>query len=204
VILRKPGLDGRIDPDGQHYVINSCVGRNKETLEPELFVMGEVLLDSLPTKQTELLITQQVAKLVKRDQLDDAFLMLINEDTSIKEVSSSDDPILAKIPGSSIPELKLKVILDRHRDLFRSALPDVNMLSNTRSVIPLVPEAHVPSIPMFRYPQAELAEMTSQVNELLQAGLIQKSTSPFGAPVLFVERRPESSGCVWIIGHSIK
>jgi hypothetical protein len=63
------------------------------------------------------------------------------------------------------------------------------MLSHTRSVIPLVPEAHVPSRPMFRYSPAELAEMTSQVNVLLQAGLIQKSTSPFGAPVLFVKKK---------------
>jgi hypothetical protein len=61
VILRKPGPNGRIDPKGQHYVINSCVGRSKEPLEPELFVMGEVLLDSLFTKLTELLSTKQVA-----------------------------------------------------------------------------------------------------------------------------------------------
>jgi hypothetical protein len=65
--------------------------------------------------------------LVKRDQLYDAFLMLINEDTSIQEVLSSDDPILAKVPGNSIHELKLKVVLDQHRELFRSQLPDVNM-----------------------------------------------------------------------------
>ena len=52
MILRKPGPNGRIDPEGQHYVINSCAGRRKETLEPELFVMGKVLLDSLATKQT--------------------------------------------------------------------------------------------------------------------------------------------------------
>ena len=90
-------------------------------MEPELFVMGKVLLDSLATKQTELLSTKQVVKLVKRDQLDDAFLMLINEDTSIQEVLSSDDPILAKIPGSIILELKLKVLLDQHGELFRSA-----------------------------------------------------------------------------------
>ena len=31
--------------------------------------------------------------------------------------------------------------------------------------------------------------MTSQVNELLRAGLIQKSTSPFGAPVLIVKKK---------------
>jgi hypothetical protein len=101
-------------------------------------------------------------------------------------VSSSDDPIQKFQKAVS---LKLKVILDHHRDMFRSALPDVNMLSNTRSVIPLVPEAHVPARPMFRYSPAELAEMTSQVNELLQAGLIQKSTSPFGALVLFVKKK---------------
>jgi hypothetical protein len=118
VILRKPDPDGRIDPDGQHYVINFFVDRGKKPLEPELCVIGEVLLDSIPTKQTELLSTKQVAKLVKRDQFDDAFLMLINEDTYIQEVSSSDDPILAKVPGSSTPELNLKVILDRHRDVF--------------------------------------------------------------------------------------
>jgi hypothetical protein len=104
VILRKPGPNGHIDPEGQHYVINSCTGRSKEILEPELFVMGEVLLDSLATKQTLLLTTKQVVKLVKRDQLDDAFLMLINEDKSIQEVLSSDDPILANIPGGSIPD----------------------------------------------------------------------------------------------------
>ena len=77
VILRKPG------PDGQHYIINTFIDRAKQPLEPELCVMGEVLLDSIPTKQTELLSTKQVAKLVKRYQLDDAFLMLINDETTI-------------------------------------------------------------------------------------------------------------------------
>jgi hypothetical protein len=90
-----------------------------------------------------------VAKLVKRDQLEDAFLMLINEDTSIQEVVSGEDPLLAKVKGNSTPELELKVLLHKHRELFKSALPDVNMLSNSRSVIPLVPESHVPSRPMF-------------------------------------------------------
>jgi hypothetical protein len=52
VILRKPGPYGRIDPDGQYYVINTFVDKGKKPLEPELCVMGEVLLDSIPTKQT--------------------------------------------------------------------------------------------------------------------------------------------------------
>ena len=81
------------------------------------------------------------------------------------------------------------MLLHKHRELFQFSLPDVNMLSNTRSVIPLIPESHVPSRPMFRYSPAELAEMTSQVNELSQAGLIQKFTSTFGAPVIFVKKK---------------
>ena len=88
-----------MDPNGQHYVINSCSGQSKD-VQPELFAMGEILLDSLETKQTELLTTKELAKLVKRDQLDDVFLMLINEDTSIQEVVSGEDPILAKVKGN--------------------------------------------------------------------------------------------------------
>ena len=78
MILKKPG------PDGQHYIIRTFIEKTKKPLEPELCVMGEVLLDSIPTKQTDFLSTKQVVKLVKRDQLDDAFLMLINEDASIQ------------------------------------------------------------------------------------------------------------------------
>jgi hypothetical protein len=56
-------------------------------------------------------------------------------------------------------------------------------------VIPLVSGATVPNIPLFRYTQNELAEMQTQVADLLRHGLIQKSTSPFGAPVLFVKMK---------------
>ena len=42
---------------------------------------------------------------------------------------------------------------------------------------------------MFRYSQPEMAEMTKQVKTLLEAGLVQKSSSPFGAPVLFVKKK---------------
>ena len=114
------------------------------------------------------------------------YLWIFTASPLIQELVAGEDPILAKIKGKSIPELELKVLLHKHKELLKSSLPDVNTLSNTQSVIPLVLDAHVPSRPMFRYSPAELAEMTSQVNELLQAGLIQKSTSPSGALVLFV------------------
>ena len=58
-----------------------------------------------------------------------------------------------------------------------------------REVIPLIPGAHPVNRPMFRYSQPEMAEMTKQVKALLDVGLIQKSTSPFVAPVLFVKKK---------------
>jgi hypothetical protein len=79
----------------------------------------------------------------------------------------------------------LKDILSHYEDLSKTELPGVTQLKNTRSVIPLVPGASVPNIPMFRYTQNELAEMQTQEVDLLKHGLIQKYTSPFGAPVLF-------------------
>jgi hypothetical protein len=42
--------------------------------------------------------------------------------------------------------------------------------------------------PMFRYSPLETAEMKRQVQELLELGYIQPSSSPYGAPVLFVKK----------------
>ena len=46
--------------------------------------------------------------------------------------------------------------------------------------------------PMFRYSPIELAEIKKHVAELLEAGLIEPSTSAFGAPVLFVQKKDGS------------
>ena len=42
---------------------------------------------------------------------------------------------------------------------------------------------------MFRYSPSELQEMHTPVDSLLKFGLIQKSSSPFGSPVLFVKKK---------------
>jgi hypothetical protein len=44
----------------------------------------------------------------------------------------------------------------------------------------------------------ELKELKKQLTELQEAGYIHPSSSPWGAPVLFVQRM-DRSGCVWII-----
>ena len=59
-------------------------------------------------------------------------------------------------------------------------------------VIPLLPGSKPIYRPMFRYSPMELEEMERQVKELLDLGYIEPSTSPYGAPVLFV-KKPRST-----------
>jgi hypothetical protein len=47
-------------PDGPQYIINTFIEKTKKQVEPELCVMGKVLIDSIPIKQTELLRTKRV------------------------------------------------------------------------------------------------------------------------------------------------
>ena len=56
-------------------------------------------------------------------------------------------------------------------------------------VIELVPGTKPISIPPCRMAPAELKELKAQLEELLSKGFIRPSTSPWGAPVLFVKKK---------------
>lgn len=56
-------------------------------------------------------------------------------------------------------------------------------------VIPTLPDAQPPFMRMYRLSPAELAEVKSQVQDLLERGLIEPSTSTYGAPILFVKKK---------------
>ena len=55
--------------------------------------------------------------------------------------------------------------------------------------IELVPGSQPTSRPTFRMSAWELAELKKQLEELVKAGFIQPSKSPFGAPILFVKKK---------------
>ena len=59
-------------------------------------------------------------------------------------------------------------------------------------VIKLIPGTEPISIPPYRMAPAELKELKAQLEELLNKGFIQPSTSPWGAPVLFVKKKDGS------------
>ena len=55
--------------------------------------------------------------------------------------------------------------------------------------IELTPGAEPPCRGMYRMSPAEIEELKAQIKDLIERGLIQTSTSPYGAPVLFVRKK---------------
>ncbi len=143
-----------------------------------------------PTQEQEkglhLLSSKKLAKLVTQDRLSDLFMVMVTptEDNLQDQVQAHMQEDI-----NSLAELKLKVLLEENKDLFRTELPGPSELPNQREVIPLLKDASPPVRPMYRYSKAEVDEMKRQIHNLLQAGLIEKSTSPFGAPVIFAKKK---------------
>jgi len=47
----------------------------------------------------------------------------------------------------------------------------------------------------------DLSELKKQIEELLAKGFIHPSSSPWGALVIFVDKKMVVEECVWIIEH---
>ena len=170
-------------PSGQDQV-GSSLGPEVLSEALMLDVAGQPI-QLTPTQERELQIlpAKKLCRMIRKDQLADLFLLMVNPD------DESGELFQAQVPGTSLPELKLRVVLEEHKDVFRTELPGISQLPNIREVIPTVPGSSPPKSHMFRYSPAELAEMKRQITELFNAGLIEKSTSPFGSPVLFAKKK---------------
>ncbi len=66
--------------------------------------------------------------------------------------------------------------------------------------IPLIPGAQPVSTPVYRLSPRELELARTEVQRLLQAGLIEPSNSPWGAPALFVPK-PRSDQLRMVIDY---
>lgn len=93
----------------------------------------------------------------------------------------------------------LQGLLEEFRDLFDTPieLPPSRPFDHH---IPLVPGAIPVNSRPYRYSPHHKTEIEKQVIELLKAGLITPSVSPFASPVLLVQKRMAPGGFVWITG----
>ncbi|CAJ2633781.1 unnamed protein product [Trifolium pratense] len=77
-------------------------------------------------------------------------------------------------------------------DVFPEDLPGLPPDREIEFSIELVPDTQPISIPPYRMAPAELKELKEQLQDLLDKGFIRASTSPWGAPVLFVKKKDGS------------
>ena len=83
-----------------------------------------------------------------------------------------------------------KALVKEFADIFPTELP--NELPPQRSIdhaIDLLPGSEPPSKPTYRLSYVEMNELQKQMTDLVSKGFIRPSTSPFGAPVLFVHKK---------------
>src|SRR4030095_1065017 len=121
----------------------------------------------------------------------------ISRKTLKKELrhGQADELYLAMIRKSSEEETEANIasqgwIQEEYGTVFREGLPP--RMPPTRTVdhqIPLKSDMSPPFKGIFRLSQFELQELKKQLDQLLKDGKIELSTSPYGAPVLFVKKK---------------
>jgi hypothetical protein len=86
-------------------------------------------------------------------------------------------------------------------DVFPEELPGMPPYREVEFVIDLLPGTAPISKRPYRICVQELKELKKHLTELQEAGYIRPSSSPWGAPVLFVQKKDGSQKrCAWIIG----
>jgi hypothetical protein len=74
-------------------------------------------------------------------------------------------------------------------DVFPEELPGMPLDRDIEFLIELLPETPLISKRPYRMPVNELVELKKQIAELQAKGFIRSSSSPWGAPVLFMEKK---------------
>ena len=90
------------------------------------------------------------------------------------------------------PTLQSVPVVNEFPDVFPYELPGLPLEREVEFAIDLLPDTQPISIHPYRMAPAELKELKEQLRDLLEKGFIRPSTSPWGAPVLFVRKKDGS------------
>nr|GEY54263.1 putative reverse transcriptase domain-containing protein [Tanacetum cinerariifolium] len=77
-------------------------------------------------------------------------------------------------------------------DVFPEELPGLPLVCQVEFQIDLIPKAAPVARAPYRLAPSKMQELSNQLQELANRGFIRPSTSPWGAPVLFVKKKDGS------------
>jgi hypothetical protein len=83
-------------------------------------------------------------------------------------------------------------VVNEYLDVFPEELLGMPLDRDIEFVIDLVPGTSPIAKRPYRMAASELAELKKQLEELQKSGFIRRSSSPWGAPVLFVKKKEEA------------
>ncbi|KAK4380215.1 hypothetical protein RND71_002077 [Anisodus tanguticus] len=90
---------------------------------------------------------------------------------------------------AEVPALQSVPVVSEFPDIFPDDLPGLPPEREVDFSIDVLSGTQPISIPPYRMAPAELEELKEQLRDLLEKGFIRPSTSPWGAPVLFVPKK---------------
>jgi hypothetical protein len=117
-------------------------------------------------------------------------IRLTKEDGTIVEFNAAIQTVqvslLNKVQGISLNEIR---VVQEYPDVFPEDLPGMPSDRNIKFIIELLPGTPPISKRTYRMPVNELVELKKQIDELQSKGFIHPSSSPWGALVLFLEKK---------------
>ncbi|CAJ2662565.1 unnamed protein product [Trifolium pratense] len=118
-------------------------------------------------------------RLQNTDAIDECFTVQWLKSTEITD-------IFKDFPTNIEPEIA--ILLHTYKDLFNtpSALPPSRSHNHT---IPLIEGANPVKVKPYRYPHSQKEQIETMVQDMLQQGIIQPSTSPFSSPIVLVKKK---------------
>jgi hypothetical protein len=129
---------------------------------------------------------------------------ILNTDLRTIRLSYGHEEVLLSIPvaipakpfgrvyEAIIPEIQDILVVCEFPDVSPEDLPGLPPERDVEFVIELKPGTTPVSRRLYRMPPNELAELKTQLQDLLQKGFIRPSSSPWGCPTIFVKKKDQT------------
>jgi hypothetical protein len=120
-------------------------------------------------------------------------IRLTKEDGTIVEfnaaIQANHVSLLNKVRGTFLNEIR---VVQEYTDVFPEDLSGMSLDRIIEFIIVLLPGTPPISKRQYRMHVNELVELTKQIAKLQSKGFIHPNSSPWGAPVLFMEKKDKT------------